>query len=141
MNVYITLACLSSNVHNSYVVPRKSSRALGLQWQDPGEELQAGRVDTPTRLDDERHEVRLVAVRIRILVFVERCRLAWDYVGAFDAHVQDPGGPTLDHLDVATPLVSRGSPSVTIGSRTERRGQGVADPVVSATHPPPPPRT
>ncbi len=26
--------------------PRKSSRALGLQRQDPGKELQAGRVDT-----------------------------------------------------------------------------------------------
>jgi hypothetical protein len=46
--------------------PRKSNRALGLQRQDPGEELQAGRVDTPTRLDDEQHEVRLVAVRPRV---------------------------------------------------------------------------
>ncbi len=58
--------------------PIKSSRALGLQRQDPGEELQAGRVDTPTRFDDERHEVRLVAVRLRLLVFVEDCRLARD---------------------------------------------------------------
>ncbi len=62
--------------------PRKSSRALGLQRQDPGEDLQAGRVNTPTRFDDERHEVRLVAVRLRLLVFVKGCRLAWDCVGA-----------------------------------------------------------
>jgi hypothetical protein len=27
--------------------PRESSRALGLQRQDPGEEVQAGGVDTP----------------------------------------------------------------------------------------------
>jgi hypothetical protein len=47
--------------------PRKSSRALGLQRQDPGKEFQAGRVD-------ERHEVRLVAVRLRLLAVVERCR-------------------------------------------------------------------
>jgi hypothetical protein len=50
--------------------PRKPSRALGLQRQDPGKELQAGRVDTPALFDDERHEVRLVAVRLRLLAFV-----------------------------------------------------------------------
>ena len=54
---------------------------------------------------------------------------------ANDAHVQDPGGPTLDHLDVSTPLVSRGSPSrdqdgLDARHAVERRGQGVADPVV-----------
>ncbi len=51
--------------------PRKSSRALALQRQDPGEGLRAGRVDTPTRFDDERHEVRLVAVRLRLLAVME----------------------------------------------------------------------
>jgi hypothetical protein len=48
--------------------PRKSSRALGLPRQDPGEEVQAGRGDTPARFDDERHKGRLVAVRLRLLV-------------------------------------------------------------------------
>jgi hypothetical protein len=55
-----------------------------------------------------RHEVRLVAVRLRLLAVVNRCRLAWDFVSAVadeawraranDVHVQDPepGGPTLD---------------------------------------------
>ncbi len=118
--------------------PRKSSRALGL---DPGEEVQAGRVDTPARFDAERHEVRLVAVRLRLLVVVDRRRLAWDCVSALadealwlgqnDAHVQDPGGPTLDHLDVAAPLVSRGSSSndhrfqdgLDARHAVERRGQ------------------
>jgi hypothetical protein len=45
-------------------------------------ELQAGRVDTPARFDDERHEVRLVAVRLRLLAVVKGCRLAWDCVSA-----------------------------------------------------------
>ena len=60
--------------------PRKSSRALGLQRQDLQRSWRAiaGR---PTRFDDERHEVRLVAVRLRLLVFVEGCRLAWEYGG------------------------------------------------------------
>ncbi len=62
--------------------PRKSSRALGLRRQDPGEELQAGRVDTRARFDDERHEVRPVAVRLRLLAVLEGCRLAWDCVSA-----------------------------------------------------------
>ncbi len=59
--------------------PRKSSRALGLQRQDP---MQAGRIDTPARFDDERHEVRLVAVRLRLLAVVERCHLALHCVSA-----------------------------------------------------------
>ncbi len=50
--------------------PRQFSRALGFQRQDSGEEVQAGRVDTPARFDDERHEVRLVAVRLRLLAVV-----------------------------------------------------------------------
>ncbi len=53
--------------------PCKSSRAIGLQRQDPGEDWQAGRVDMPARFYDERHEVRLVAVhvRLRLLAVVE----------------------------------------------------------------------
>ncbi len=43
--------------------------------KDPGEEVQAGRVDTPARFDNERHEVRLVAERLRLLAVVEGCRL------------------------------------------------------------------
>ncbi len=57
---------------------RQPSCALSLQQQDPGEELQAGGVDTPARFDDERHEVRLVAVRLRLLAVVDRCCLARD---------------------------------------------------------------
>ncbi len=46
--------------------PRKSSQ------QDPGEEV-------PTRFDDERHEVRLVALRLRLLAVID---LACDCVSA-----------------------------------------------------------
>ncbi len=64
-----------------------------------------------------------------------------------DAHVQDPGSPTLDHLVVAAPLISLGSPShdhrfqdgLDARHAVERRRQGIADPVLSVTHPPPPP--
>jgi hypothetical protein len=52
--------------------------------------LQAGRVDTPARFDDERHKVRLVAVRLRLLAVVERCRLAWDCVSALADAAETP---------------------------------------------------
>ncbi len=44
-------------------------------------------------------EVRLVAVRLRLLAVVDRCRLAWIVSAPFaNARAQDPGGLTLDHL-------------------------------------------
>jgi hypothetical protein len=69
---------------------RMSSRALSLQRQHPGKKVQAGRVATPARFDDERHEVRLVAVRLRLLAFIDRCHLACDCV----AFADEPGEMT-----------------------------------------------
>ncbi len=57
-------------------LPRRYTRLIAAQG--PGEELQTGRVDTPARFDDERHEVRLCATSS----VVERCRLAWGCVSA-----------------------------------------------------------
>jgi hypothetical protein len=45
--------------------------------------MQAGRVNlAPARFDDERHDVRLVAVRVCLLAVEDRYCLARDCVGA-----------------------------------------------------------
>jgi hypothetical protein len=58
---------------------RASPAVPCLQRQDPGVELQAGRVDTPTRFDDERHEVRLVAVRLHLFAVASIAIRALEY--------------------------------------------------------------